>query len=262
MRYLLLSSLLLLGMGTSSTASQKPIVIAVIDTGFTQNEGYTQPNLCKFGHADLTSADHKTNTVPLDNNGHGTHITYTISNMLSGLPRSSYCLVILKYWTDGITEQVSIKNTVNALKRAENMGVNFINYSSFGAHPDPEEREVIQRLLNSGTVIVSAAGNNGDEIVSESYNNESKFTRFIRRISTLEKEPSLIYPGDYNNKVIVVGNLMPTMIRNPSSNWGSRVDVWEVGTMVLSGGTYMTGTSQATAVHTGKLVRNLIKERN
>jgi hypothetical protein len=171
-------------------------------------------------------------------------------------------LVILKYWTDGITEQVSIKNTVNALKRAENMGVNFINYSSFGAHPDPEEREVIQRLLNSGTVIVSAAGNNGDEIVSESYNNESKFTRFIRRISTLEKEPSLIYPGDYNNKVIVVGNLMPTMIRNPSSNWGSRVDVWEVGTMVLSGGTYMTGTSQATAVHTGKLVRNLIKERN
>ena len=70
------------------------------------------------------------------------------------------------------------------------------------------------------------------------------------------------YPAFYSSKnVIPVGNLSKAGGRAPSSNFGSKVQAWEIGTVdsFLVGGKNgeMSGTSQATAVHTVKVIRGL-----
>lgn len=253
----------------STVAWAKPIVIAVIDTGFTPRLGYPDANLCKFGHADLTSKDPKANSVPKDEVGHGTHIVYTIQNQLKDVPSDSFCMVVLKYYKPGISGETSIANTVKALRRAYNMRVKVINYSSSGTTPEPTERVLVEKILKSKITIVAAAGNDGAEIVKEKeYNKRKKKDLFNRPFYGIAYTRPFLpqyteeYPGNYDSRIILVGNLEKNGIsHSPSSNYGDRVNAWEIGTDVESAGIKMTGTSQATAVHTGKLVRKMIQER-
>ena len=236
-------------------AQEKPVTIAVVDSGFTQPIGYPTPNFCKFGHADVTAFFPKTNIIPKDLHGHGTNIVFTIEKQLEGVDRSKYCLVIIKYWNPGTSGWISVRNTVKAFKRAHNMNISIVNYSSVGNSSDLRERLIIKKMLDDKIVVVVAAGNEGAKIVPES------------EIFNLKPDPKLdpkvekttwSYPANYDDRVIAVGNLVGK-VRNPSSNYGSRVNFWEIGTDVESGGIKMTGTSQATAVYTGKLIRKMIE---
>jgi len=230
-------------------SAAKTITIAVIDTGIDASN----PKLCKMGHKSFI--DDK----PLvDNHGHGTHIAGLIAANAGDL---DYCIVSLKFYSDSNTGQQNLANTVAAVRYATNIKVDYINYSGGGPEFDEQESLAVKAALKQKIKIFAAAGN-------EHENLDLKCDYF---------------PACYDKKITMVGNLtqlkVPDWVRtlayvkfikdlikedpkvvNSTSNYGKRVSIWEVGTELEStmpGGKRgkMTGTSQATAVATGKAVK-------
>ena len=217
-------------------AYSKTITIAVIDTGI---DKISSTHLCKFGHKSFVEDD----PYPLvDRVGHGTHIAGIIS---ANAGKSGYCLVAIKFYSETATGDQNLAAMKKAITYAININVGFINISGGGEIPNNGEFTVVERALNKHIVFVAAAGNEH---------------------SNLDAECNY-FPACYDPRIIMVGNLigysfdnpMFSTLISPTSNYGNRITRWEVGTNVLStlpGGKhgYMTGTSQATAVATGKLV--------
>jgi hypothetical protein len=202
------------------------IRIAVIDTGFDMRY-IRQVKVCKDGHKDFT------NTSLQDTNGHGTNVAGLISIHAAN---EDYCLIFMKVFADGVKQPVS--TTVAAFDAARELKVDIINYSASGEWSYKTEEFATRKVLKAGIVLVVAAGN------------EHK---------NLDKKCDT-YPACYDGRVVVVGNKYIGQPA-PSSNYGSVIDVWEMGTNVKSINGRMTGTSQATAVTSGKLVKEVIKRR-
>lgn len=118
-----------------------------------------------------------------------------------------------------------------------------INFSSGGKYYEEEEFKILTQIGNKGTKIVVSAGNNGQDLNSFNY-----------------------FPAKYNIKnLIPVGSLNEDGRISPSSNYGLENEVYEIGNHVLStlpSGNYgyMSGTSQATAIKTNKILLELCKK--
>lgn len=159
-----------------------------------------------------------------DNNGHGTHIT--------GIIAAKACpgveIISCYGW--------SYLNSIDCLERAIRMRIDVINYSMGGKYPDDAEIALIKRLDKNGTVIVAAAGNDNFDIDIVPF-----------------------YPASYNfSNIIAVGALMSNGSRANFSNYKETM-VWELGYKVKSfdkDGSMkeLSGTSQAAAVHTSRIV--------
>jgi len=208
-------------------------------------------NLCRFGHKSFA----KDLPNPLnDENGHGTHISGLINqNAHSG----DFCLVAIKYYSDAYSGVQNLANFRKAIQYALNIKVDFINFSGGGGALDLGEKATINKLLDRGTTIVVAAGNEQSDL----------------------DERCDFFPACDDKRLIVVGNMCElddedcawtdsshTMRRSPSSNFGAYVTRWEMGNNVestLPGGRKgrMTGTSQAAAIATGKLIRERLDVR-
>lgn len=219
-------------------ADKRPIIVAVVDSGIDpQNNNH----MCKYGHKSFASV--KPNSVdnyvdivenPLyDGHGHGTHIAGLIEQYAGN---ENYCLVSVKFWTPKKSE-TSTESLIKALQYAINIKVDIVNISAGGTEPNSEEKRLIQKALDMGIVVVSAAGNERSDL-----NKKCNY-----------------YPACYDPRIIVVGNLNLDGTVNRNSNVGSVVTEWAMGTEVFSnlpGGKrgQMTGTSQATAIVTGRIV--------
>jgi len=217
---------------------KKTTVIAVIDTGFGSDEswiGQENTHLCKFGHKDFTDGitSYQFDTedpVPVDDHGHGTHIAGLIDSYAKKT-NDSYCLVILKYYDNHADDRENLLRTVKAIEYAKKIKADFINYSGGGVSPSKEEAEALKSYIDAGGTFVAAAGNEGSNIDFFHY-----------------------YPAQEDDRVIVVGNGLDKNRRGYKSNYGKRVNRWEQGDKVLMYNHYMTGTSQSTAIATGKIV--------
>jgi len=239
----------------SSIAVAKPIRVLVIDTGFDFKNNKNVP-ICSNGNKDATG------TGIQDVHGHGTHISEIIDQYAKGFVRSQqapdastfstsglnkdtpYCQMICKYYVEDKNPNIPSKNTSNfqaCLEHAVSIKPDLVNISSGGVRSTPTEKQLIIKLLDMNIKIVTAAGNEGKSYLEQPY-----------------------YPAMYDSRIVVVGNLSKPNSRALSSNWGAQVKVWEVGTNVLAavpGNKYEkhTGTSQAAAVHTGKLIHSLVR---
>lgn len=222
----------------------KPVIVAVIDTGFDTSSNWSsilkhyknlrKPRLCKYGHMDFTGYGLS------DNHGHGTHIASTIA---ANAGDANYCLVILKFFdsTKNVTD--SQFDTLLAFQRAIDLKVNIINYSGGGLERSKEECDVIKKALNAGITIIAAAGNESSDINKTPY-----------------------YPAMCDSRIKVVANVTANGEYHPRSNYttdrpSSRFLYKELGYNVLAlmpNNTvgFMSGTSQATAVLTGKTIKN------
>lgn len=221
--------------GMAESSSCKIKTVAVIDTGFGyQDKGHDAP-LCQYGHRDFTkdgsTRNYGTNTpVPIDFNGHGTNIVGLIARYAK---KSNYCIVVIKYYSD---RQTGIENLIasgKALQYVANLKVDYVNYSGGGDNFDKTEYLAVKKMLNANTKIVAAAMNNNKNI-------DSPF--------------DYVYPAMYDKRIVVVGNLSWTGFKSRSSNYGDRVTRWEVGENQEVYGITMTGTSQSTAIATGKII--------
>lgn len=230
----------------------KKILVAIIDTGIDAGL-MNDPSICPSGHKDFTGQG------LVDNHGHGTNISGIIDqyaknyiltrdiDQIKGLSKVDidYCQIIIKYYDPKMAASESLKNSRKAIRWAIDHKVDIINYSAGGDEFDLKEKALIVEALNKGIKVVAAAGNDGRNIDKVKY-----------------------YPASYDKRIYIVGNLVSEQGRfiANSSNTGKTVNTWEIGTHIFSrlpGNSfgYMSGTSQATAVKSGKLVRELLNSK-
>lgn len=219
----------------------KPVTIAVIDTGFNvSNLNDLKVKLCKTGHRDFSNDGISFSTlttldkVPGDRNGHGTNVVGLVdrSARLSGV---DYCIVVIKFYGDKDLN-LALEKSINYARQIK---ADVINISAGGTLFLPSEGLAVKKYLDGGGLIVAAAGNNNCELGVCQY-----------------------YPAMDDKRVIVVGNMGKDFNVFPSSNYGTRVNAWEVGVEQEALGISMTGTSQAAAVHTGKIISYGLKKCN
>lgn len=188
--------------------------------------GFTRKNnptvhICPNGLIDLT------NTSMMDDVGHASNVIGLIEKQLDGV---DYCMYVIKvYSRNGL-----VPNYLNKI----NLDVNIINFSSVGPEKNFNEAKAIKRLQSHGVLFVSAAGNNG-------YNLDEKCRAY----------PACL-PG-----VVAVGSLDIYGQRSKFSNYGQIITHWQIGEVQCAGGYCKSGTSQSTAIETGKLAKKLSKEK-
>jgi major intracellular serine protease len=238
--------------GKNSTNRQNnPIIVAVIDTGFGYHQSFgKEAKLCQYGHKNFTNdpaSSHIVKTVipvPYDDNNHGTNIAGIIQKYAED---SNYCMVIIKYWSKNSKED-AILATVKSIRYATKIGAKIINYSSFGTERNENEIRAVKEFLNNGGIMVVAAGNDG---------------RLLNKNTATKLDKS--YPTMDDDRVISVGALDITGKIRQFSNYGEPVNRWELGENVEGFGITLSGTSQAAAVATGKIIKELdlkeIKDR-
>ncbi len=225
----------------SSLSLKKTLVIAVIDTGFAFEGKGVNAHLCKFGHKDFSNSKvyakgfKTTSSVPLDNHGHGTHIAGLIDQYASKGNRA-FCLIILKYYdpNNSLSSNSTVEATIEAINYAKNIKADVINYSGGGVEFIGKEAEAVKDYIDQGGVFIAAAGNEGKDLDQQHY-----------------------YPALDDSRVISVGNVNENGMVVKSSNFGSKVSCFEMGYNVSMYGMFMTGTSQATAIATGKFVAGM-----
>lgn len=226
--------------------------VAVIDTGLDLSSPHAP--LCPGLSKDFTG------TGLIDVYGHGTHVSDTIDQYVVGqtLTRdktyhsdrvhfvkgysNNYCQIIIKFWDQNATEELNIQRVVLAFRYAATVKADYINISAGGPEAHNEERRAVLNALADNITIVAAAGNEGSFLTHQSVS---------------------YYPAMYDSRIVVVGSLDLDGNRSITSNWGPYVLNWEIGVAVLARSigfkpTYMTGTSQATAIHTGKLIHKFL----
>jgi hypothetical protein len=215
---------------------EKTAVIAVIDSGFTFSEYTKNVRLCNQGHKDFTTLgqfDGRFTKTPVptdsDKNFHGTNIAGLIQDFAG---YANYCMVILKYYNPKATGQQNLDASIAAVKYATDIKADFINYSGGGQLSDNAENAAVKNYLDKGGRIIAAAGN------------ESENT-----------DIAPFYPAMSDPRIVSVGSTDMFGNRLPSSNYGSRVKKWEVGYKMKAFGIRLTGTSQAAAITTGKIIR-------
>lgn len=250
-KLLIVSLLLILSYQSASAGTVKQLKVVVLDTGISSNH-FDKNFLCPSGHRDFTK------TSLEDVKGHGTHISglidqYAKDIFLSRYGKNSdtkvlnskklnYCQIIIKFYHLSNHPSSTMSTYNAALEYAISLKPNIINISAGGEGSDDLEQILIKKALDQGTIVVAAAGNNG---------------------KTLNKiKGSFYFPAMYDDRVIVVGNGINKHEPAYTSNRGPLVKVWENGEKQLSLGIQdkdtLSGTSQATAVFTGKLIKYLL----
>lgn len=246
----------------------KEVRIAVIDTGVDVNHVALKKRIWVNKFEDLnkdgkcTSADNDgkdqdangyiddcmgwnfvhSNNKPIDNHGHGTHITGIIAAIISVFPNYNIKIIPLKYYDPSVTKN-HIKNTINAIDYAIKMKVDLINYSAGGNTPSLHEKRAIIKAQKKGILFVAAAGNERNDVTKTPY-----------------------YPSSYN-----LSNILSVTAVNGKgdllvkSNWGRGIDIAAPGFNVLSTLPHnkygnMSGTSMAASFITGLLSIIMVKE--
>jgi subtilisin family serine protease len=224
--------------------NKRPLVVAIIDTGFGYRGLGKEAHLCKFGHKDFslfpnTTTEYDTkDPVPLDTHGHGTNVAGII-DYYGQQTDTNFCMVILKYYDPKSAGVDNMAASVSAIRYAKNIDADFINYSGGGLYRSEDEAEAVTAFIDNGGIFVAAAGN---------------------EYSNIDKHP--YYPAMADLRTFIIGGTYPSGEHMKTSNYGESITKWEIGSDVIGFGIRMTGTSQATATATGKLVARIKNDCN
>lgn len=222
--------LLAVTVSISTFAKETRKIVAIVDTGI-NSLLLDKPFMCKNLHADFT------NTSIRDSHGHGTNVAGIIANKLNA---KTHCLMIIKYWNTyknpwgSSTLHKVFSNVIGYLKSVKPA---YINFSSSGFGFNPNEFGVFSELIDSGTKIIVAAGNDNLDL----------------------SEGCDVFPACYffnEPNYFVVG-----ASKSPISNKNGPVNAIRSGNNVCGFGVCMTGTSQAAAQFTADLISSRIEQK-
>lgn len=204
------------------------IPVAVIDTGIDFTNSKVTPYLCNSGHVDFTGEG------LYDYKGHGTNVAWQI---IKSFNSKKYCILVIKYFPRSQFDFNNLKYELKGLEYAISLKSALINFSGGGKSFSEEEKDLISKALKMGTKVVVAAGNHSTDL--------DKGCNFY---------PACLYKNKKNFHV--VGALNKNNVKLSYSNYGSVITDWERGEDVAGPrGDYLTGTSQATAIISGKLLK-------
>ena len=215
--------------GIAKAETRKEVL--VIDTGLPADQRYNK-YLCDGLHYDVTGYG------GVDVLGHGTNIIGIISK---NLDTTKYCIRSIKWFH---TVETS-KNYVDLIKGYSelmtNMSPAFVNMSLAGSNYVINEFRAMQNLLNKGATVVVAAGNASKNLDE-----------------TCDVFPSCYRFNTTKYRVVTSIRSRHPLQLHPFSNYGKVVTDYENGNYVCGFGICMTGTSQATAILTRKLINEEI----
>ncbi|MBF0411255.1 MAG: S8 family serine peptidase [Desulfamplus sp.] len=204
----------------ASLSSGKGVIIAIIDSGIDINNPVFKRVVL---YNSWNFADN--NNLIFDNNGHGTNVGGII---IKFVPDAK--LMVLKI-NHGNSNTFDAKSVINAINYAVNNGADIINMSLSLANESNDVKDAIHYAVESGVIVVSAAGNNPS---------------------------ALSFPGTVE-EVITVGATVPD--GNAllwSSPEGSAIDITAPGRYVETVGldgeiVFVTGTSFSTPMVSGAI---------
>ena len=126
-------AIIVLAYGGASFGLERPVRVAIIDTGVDHHPHLKDRIYTTNGVANEKNygEDHsfydQVPTRPYDHNGHGTHIAGIIAK---NAPKAH--LYVFKYYHHLATGEENLHSTISALKAAIDANVDIINYSSGG----------------------------------------------------------------------------------------------------------------------------------
>jgi subtilisin family serine protease len=215
--------LIALFMSVASAAETRQRVI-VLDSGVPMYP-HIREYMCEDGHKDYTDSGIE------DVDGHGTNVAGIIATWMD---KKKQCLVILKWYH---TKKHHINRFTDVYADIEALRPAYLNLSLNGPARYIEEHAALRRLVQAGTIIVVAAGNDGKNLTKE-----------------CDAYPAC-YPMDgFRDKYYVVANHNGVSYA-PSSNRYGPVNAYMNGNNVRVGNISMSGTSQSAALWTGELIR-------
>lgn len=148
-----------------SDVNSSNMKVCVIDSGYTP------------GHEDLPSsgvtgfAFSGTGSWNYDGDSHGTHVAGTIValnnnvGVVGVLPSGLVGLHIVKVFNDS-GNWTTASNLIQAIQSCQNAGAKVVNMSLGGAGSSTTENTAMTNFLNSGMLLVAAAGNGGNTAFS------------------------------------------------------------------------------------------------
>lgn len=245
---------------------KKPIIVAVIDTGFDFKSKWwggsvgpdgrrvKKPKLCKYGHKDFTNSKYGLQ----DMYSHGTPIAGIIDKFAGD---SHYCIVVLKITDDD--DRTKTSNSIKAIQYAINIKVDIINYSIGGGGFFEPMRRVFTKALDAGIIIVCSAGNSSMLVNYFFLKKRQNKILFINKETNVvtSRAYDLYYPSSLDERIISVGSINESGKISDFSNYGSVVDTYEVGEKVYSicpNNKYcrVSGTSFSAPTAVGKIIKN------
>ena len=206
--------------------AEKPFKVAIIDTGFSPMPlDDSAMKLCDTGHYDFNT---ETTTVPVDDHGHGTFVTYLVNKSAK---TRNMCYLVYKVFGPGV---LNPENAINdAMLKAYKAGAHAINLSLYMRQYSYRTRRIVKMITNRGTKIFVSSGNEARNLNTKCYT----------------------YPVCYkgvNKNMVVVGSLDMYGGIASYSNYGAMVDVYEMGDINDA-----RGTSFAAPRALGKYLRSL-----
>jgi hypothetical protein len=197
-----------------------------MDTGIQKTE-YSIPYLCKDGHLDVTG------TSLDDSEGHGTNIAGLIAR---GIDIKKQCITVLKFYhtVENPSGNRTLDNTLrDSWAHIRKLNSKWVNMSFSGESYIREEYLTIKQLLKNGTKVVVAAGNEKKNL-------------------SVKCE---VYPACYEFNI--PGFYVVGAKDTEFSNFGGPVSIIEFGGWQRGYfGPLQSGTSQAAANWTAKLIKN------
>ena len=194
-----------------------PITVMVIDTGVQTLQDER-----------LYSCSHKLNFNAIHpSSSHGQAISRLIKERTLG---KNVCQIIARGVGD--KEELPMRAYINALRWAAMLKPDIVNLSLSGYYNVDEERMLIKSLLDGGTVVVAAAGNESQTIDSTSD----------------------IYPANSDPRVIVASSPAPF------TNHGPRVNVMVPESKYYFYKAHVNASSKATA-ETSAMIANILVSR-
>lgn len=205
----------------------KPFRIVVLDSGRMISYGFPECNNGKESK-DFTNTSLEDNFYK-----HGTNIAWIITKELGDVP---HCFIFVKFLDPLLKNSNRRSAYIDSLRYiSTNLDYDVVNMSFGGEGEMLEERKLFNALSRKRGVLVMSSGNNATNLDLN----------------------CTFYPACFRVKNgVVVGNI------DPQSNYGRiNVDVYEPGTLLGPPKIRMTGSSQAAALFTGKLLRFMHKNK-
>lgn len=224
-------------MATEATIGPAPapedrIKIAVVDTGF-ETSKKLQPFLCRQGHISFT------NDSPFSEGHSGKHGTNVAGLIAESLDSKKHCLLIIKFYSEYLSEKEFKDYVRMGIEYAISQNAKYLNLSLGGPESSHLEFLSLQAALNTGMKIIVAAGN-GKKVKGSNIG------------QNLDKD-CYYYPACYKFRSRPENFFVVGSTQSKFSNYGKVVTRWADGNYV--GVPAQSGTSQATAIVTGQIVK-------
>jgi len=207
----------------TSICHAKPIRVAVIDTGITK-EAIKEAKLCKEQHKAFVPGK----SIE-DNHRHGTNVAGLIQKNAKD---ADFCMIIIKFYENDSYN--SLLSLVKSLNYARSLKPDIISFSGGGNFKSLLEQYAVHRIVEEKIIFIVAAGNHSTD---------------------LDKKCDY-FPACYNEKMWVISSKDVS-----NANYGKVVDAYINGKNKTGFGITLSGTSQATAIFTGRAIYNLHRNR-